>query len=88
MRVSRRIVTFAGAGLLLYALTVVTVARTPFPWTLLWVVPLAGAVASAARLLLDSPKSISRRRRLGLCESCGYDLRATPDRCPECGQVP
>jgi hypothetical protein len=55
------------------------VVRVPF-WALLTV-----AVTASHFLFVRSWRSARRAAMAGRCRRCGYDLRASPDRCPECG---
>jgi hypothetical protein len=48
----------------------------PFLWFLGLLLAIALAFATSTR---PAPK--------GRCAHCGYDLRATPERCPECGSA-
>jgi hypothetical protein len=51
------------------------------PLLLTAILPLARTPALVRRI------NVRQRRNRGHCTRCGYDLRATPDRCPECGAM-
>ena len=52
-------------------------------WIPYWFVASALATPAATRMALHWRRRWCRSANL--CPSCGYDLRATPGRCPECG---
>jgi hypothetical protein len=55
-----------------------------------WLIPDYAIALPFAVLPLAQVTVRARRKRdavRGLCATCGYDLRASPDRCPECGSA-
>jgi hypothetical protein len=54
-----------------------------------WTWMLVPGFPSVVYLFLRSRKmrKVRNRQRLGLCQKCGYDLRASRERCPECGHA-
>jgi hypothetical protein len=56
----------------------------PHAWVLLLSIALPALFAGRAAQRRRRQKRAAR----GLCAACGYDLRATPGRCPECSAVP
>jgi peptidoglycan/LPS O-acetylase OafA/YrhL len=59
-------------------------------WKISAILLLAAALPSLRRFESFLARAIGemRQNQLEVCTHCGYDLRATPHRCPECGAVP
>ena len=49
--------------------------------------PLLIALIVASLWVMQIVKQRQAMRASGHCPTCGYDLRATPNRCPECGAI-
>jgi hypothetical protein len=47
-----------------------------------------GIIITMLAIRREERKAMAAGLAAGLCPRCGYDLRATPERCPECGTQP
>lgn len=57
-------------------------------WLPLWLPLLISSTPLLWQLvLMTRRRRAAKRQSAGLCVECGYDLRASGDRCPECGHV-
>ena len=81
-----KLTTHAGRARIIYAhfpdspdFTVIASPSVPIPF----VVAVFAAYPTIA--FIRGPLRRWRRRRKGLCVECGYDLRGSMERCPECG---
>ena len=57
-------------------------------WVPHWALAAVTAAAPTWRIASLLRSRAHARAKRGLCPSCGYDLRATPGRCAECGTAP
>ena len=59
----------------------------PF-WLLVLSTGVPGVMWMVARRVHRRYVASRRDRPVRACSKCGYDLRGTPDQCPECGRIP
>jgi hypothetical protein len=96
VRVLQRNADLKGFGPVLGAAVFVTNGRlvswpSYFHWEVMvpcWLMFVASACLTTWAAWRPVREWHARRLRPGACRTCGYDMRATPERCPECGAVP